>query len=91
MRIQNLKSMAFDCINFEPDFFEVKPRASCHPTDCHSVDVWPCAAPTPTPAMRVLALINGPYFLPAENSQREALPRGVERMGMSQEIGNKPN
>jgi hypothetical protein len=53
---------------------EVKPRASCHPTDCHSVDVWPCAAPTPTPAMRVLALINGPYFLPAENSQGDALP-----------------
>jgi hypothetical protein len=32
-----------------------------------------------------------PYCLPDENSRRVALPTRVERMGMSQEIGSKPN
>jgi hypothetical protein len=31
MRIQNLKSMSFNCINFEPDFFEVKEFAKYRP------------------------------------------------------------
>jgi hypothetical protein len=90
MRIQNLKSRAFDCINFEPDFFEV-----------NSVRV--VILQTAIPLMRGHAWPDTHSGHEGHSTDKRPIPSACRKFptscspnegrenGLSQEIGNEPN